>query len=234
MRLESVSFSHIESGEPVLSEVNLDVAPGQRVVVVGACGSGKTTLRRLAAGLSPPQIGRVLYDGQPLQDIPRPILASSIGWVSQEVALFSGSIRENITLFDDTISHEAVIAAARDAQIHDVIGRLPGGYDSMLLEGGANLSGGEAQRMEIARALAGDPNFLILDEATSALDPLVEEAIEQNLRRRGCGALVIAHRLSTIRAADEIVVLDKGRIVERGTHDELIERRGRYFALVNE
>jgi ABC-type multidrug transport system fused ATPase/permease subunit len=165
--------------------------------------------------------------------IPSAVRAATIGWVSQEIVLFSGTVRENLTLFDNTISFEAMIEAARDAEIHDVITRRPGGYDSFLLEGGTDLSGGEAQRLEIARTLAGEPSFLILDEATSALDPLVEEQIEQNLRERKCGALVVAHRLSTVRDADEIVVLEGGRIVERGTHDQLLALAGRYQALIN-
>lgn len=233
IRLEGVNFAYSEGSPNVLSDINLDIPPGKRVVIVGSSGSGKSTLARVVAGLYTPQSGRVLCDGKPLMQIPSAVRAATIGWVSQEIVLFSGTVRENLTLFDNTISFEAMIDAARDAEIHDVITRRPGGYDSFLLEGGTDLSGGEAQRLEIARTLAGEPNFLILDEATSALDPLIEEQIEQNLRERKCGALVVAHRLSTVRDADEIVVLEGGRIVERGTHDQLLALAGRYQALIN-
>lgn len=231
--LEGVGFSHSRSGPEVISNIDLNIPPGKRVVIVGTSGSGKSTLARVVAGLHTPQKGRVLCDGLPLLEIPPAVRAATIGWVSQEIVLFSGTVQENLTLFDTTIPYDAMISAARDAEIHEVIARRPGGYDSVLLEGGTDLSGGEAQRVEIARTLAGNPNFLVLDEATSALDPLVEEKIEHNLRQRRCGALVVAHRLSTVRDADEIVVLDSGRIVERGTHDQLLMLGGRYEALIN-
>ena len=174
----------------------------------------------------------MLIDGADAAALPRELLASARGYVDQDIFLFSGTIWDNLTLWDPMAREVDVIRAAEDACIHDVIMRLPGGYRFQLTEGGANLSGGERQRLELARALVPGPALLILDEATSALDPVTERAVMENLSRRGCALIVIAHRLSTVRDCDEIVVLDAGQVAERGTHPVLLSSGGLYARLL--
>jgi ABC-type multidrug transport system fused ATPase/permease subunit len=183
-------------------------------------------------GLYEPWTGEVTIDGLHRSEHSRAVLCEYVALVDQDVSIFAGTIRDNITLWDPTIPEEDVIAAVRDAQLEDAIASRPGGLDAELREGGADLSGGQRQRLEIARALVRNPSLLVLDEATSSLDPVTEQAIDEALRRRGITCLVIAHRLSTIRDSDEIVVMSKGRIVERGTHDTLLAQGGAYSALV--
>jgi NHLM bacteriocin system ABC transporter peptidase/ATP-binding protein len=233
----AIEFSHVtfgyNKGEAALVEdFSLSVRPGGRVALVGASGSGKSTLARLAAGLFTPWSGEVLFDGRSRAQHDRAHLAANVAYVDQDVALFEGTVRENLTLWEAAPA-EAVDRAVRDAAIEaEILGR-EGGLDAPLQEGARNLSGGQRQRLEIARALVRDPAVLILDEATSALDPASEAKVEAALRARGVTCLVIAHRLSTVRDADEIVVLDRGRVVERGRHDELLAiSNGRYAALV--
>ena len=209
------------------------MSPGKRVAVVGPSGSGKSTLARLVSGLYEPWIGEILFDGHLREDIPPEMLSRSISVVQQDANLFTASIRENITLWNPSVPEETVIAAARDAEIHNEIINRPMGYETMVAEGGGNFSGGQKQRIEIARALAAEPVILILDEATSALDAATEELIDSALRRRGVSCLIVAHRLSTIRDCDQIIVLNKGVEVQRGTHDELIlDEDGLYYQLV--
>ena len=232
LELREVNFGYNPLAEPVLADICLTVAPGRRIAVVGGSGSGKSTLGRLLAGLYAPWSGSILVDGRPRDQIPRTVLATSVAYVDQDISLFEGTVRDNLALWNSDIPDDAVIAALRDAAIFDVVSSRPGGIHSVIEENGRNYSGGQRQRLEVARALAIDPTLLILDEATSALDPETERVITDNLRRRGCACLIIAHRLSTVRDADEIIVLAAGRIAERGTHEELLVLGGAYSALI--
>jgi NHLM bacteriocin system ABC transporter peptidase/ATP-binding protein len=233
-RLEfaQVTFGYTPLGPPVVNELSFSVMPGSRIAVVGGSGSGKSTIGRLTVGLFEPWSGEILLDGRPRADLPRAVVASSVAYVDQDPCLFEGTVRDNLTLWDDGVPDEAVVAALRDAELFEMITARPGGVNGRVGEGGRNFSGGQRQRLELARALVGNPSLLVLDEATSALDPETERIITDNLRRRGCASLVIAHRLSTIRDADEILVLSKGKVVERGRHRELMEVDGQYAALL--
>ncbi len=233
LEFRDVTFGYGRGAPPLVEGFSLKVESGRRVALVGASGSGKSTLARLAAGLYRPWSGEILFDGRPRESYAREELARAVSYVDQDVVLFEGTVRDNLTMWDPAADDEVIRAAARHAAIEDEIGALAGGLDAPLQEGARNLSGGQRQRIEIARALARGPSILILDEATSDLDPAAEAIVEANLRKRGTTCLVIAHRLSTVRDADEILVLADGRVVERGTHAQLAAiEGGRYAALV--
>ena len=232
LEMRHVTFGYDRLGAPLIEDFNLSIAPGQRVAFVGASGSGKSTLGRLLLGLYAPTSGEILYDGKLLSEIPRRVFTASVAAVDQEIRLFAGTVIDNLRLWDPTTTEARVVEAAKDACIHDDIAARPNGYLSEVGDAQPRFSGGQAQRLEIARALARDPSILVLDEATAALEPITEMVIDRNLRRRGCTCVIIAHRLSTIRDCDEIIVLDRGKIVERGDHDALVAARGRYFEMV--
>jgi len=234
IRLQHVSFGYLPLEPPLIEEFDLEIPAGARVALVGASGSGKSTLGRIIAGLNRPSGGELLFDGIELSQWPSAALAATRAHVDQEIVLFEGSVRDNLSLWDASIPDSAIMRAAEDAVIHEVISARPGGYGARVEEDGRNFSGGQRQRLEIARALATDPRILVLDEATSALDPVTEAQVMENLRRRGCTLVIIAHRLSTIRDCDEIIVLDRGIPVERGSHEQLVALDGPYRRLIEE
>lgn len=232
VEFRNVTFGYDPIAPPLIENLSFKVAPGQRIAFVGGSGSGKSTLAKLVAGLYKPTGGTILFDGVPADEIPQEIMSHSLAMVEQDIVILEGSVLDNLTLWDNAVPPETVTRACEDALIQDVIAALPNGYSSSLLEGAGNLSGGQKQRLEIARTLVGSPSMLIMDEATSALDAETERLIDRNILRRGCTCVIVAHRLSTIRDCDEILVLDRGKIVQRGTHEELMAQPGTYWKLL--
>ncbi len=232
LRLENVTFGYTAMEPPVVEDFSLEVRPGRKVALVGRSGCGKTTVGKLACRLLNPWSGSVQVGGMDVGRIASDRLSSVVSYVSQDIVLFDGTVRDNVTLWNPNIDEQVVTQALRDAAVLDAVTSRPGNYDAPVGENGRNFSGGQRQLLELARSLANSPEILVLDEATAALDPITEVLVADNLSRRGIACLIIAHRLSTIRDADEIIVLDRGRIAERGSHDQLLARDGLYASLI--
>lgn len=232
VELRDLTFGYSPLDKPLFENFSLSIAPGERVALVGGSGSGKSTLARIICGEYEPWGGELLFDGLPRTQIPADVMRNSFAVVDQEISLFEGTVRDNLTLWDDTIPEHYMRRACQDAAASEFVMALPGGLDGRLLEGGVNLSGGQRQRLEIARALVLNPSVLVFDEATSALDADTEGAVMERLRMRGCTAILVAHRLSTVRDCDVILVMKSGKVVERGTHDELWSADGEYARLM--
>ena len=234
IELRDISFGYSRLKPPLVENFSFHLRSGESIAFVGASGCGKSTVSKMVSGLYRPWSGQILVDDIPIEKVPRAVLNASIATVSQNIVLFSGTVRENLTMWNDAIPEEDIVKAAKDACIHDFIMQQKEGYDLRLSEGAGNLSGGQRQRLEIARALASKPSILIMDEATSALDPITEKKVLDNIAERGCTCVIVAHRLSAIRDCNQIIVMDNGKIVQRGTHESLRDVDGYYRRLVDD
>lgn len=232
VELRNISFGYSILKPPIVSDFSFNISCGSSIAFVGPSGCGKSTVSKIVSGLYKPWGGQLLFDGIPVNNLPQEVLNASVSTVSQDITLFSGTVRDNLTMWNSNISESDMIAAAKDACIHDVVSQKPGGYDFHLTENASNLSGGQRQRLEIARALATNPTILVMDEATSALDPIIEKEIMDNIKRRGCSCVIVAHRLSAIRDCDQIIVMSDGKIVQRGTHEDLKDADGLYRTFI--
>lgn len=232
VELKNVTFGYSRLAPPLIEDFSMTLEPGQKVAFVGSSGCGKSTLAKLISGLYKPWSGEILFDGKPISEINRNILTGSLAVVDQDITLFEDSIANNIKMWDNSIEDYEMIIASRDASLHEDIMKRDGGYQYKIMEGGKNFSGGQRQRIEIARVLAQDPTIIIMDEATSALDAKTEYEIVKAIKDRGITSIVIAHRLSTIRDCDEIIVMEQGKIVERGSHEKLMMQHGKYEELI--
>lgn len=234
VELKNLTFGYSKLAPALIENFTLTINPGQTVAIIGASGSGKSTIAKLLAGLYKQWDGDILFDGRNIKEINTNLVTNSLSMVDQEISLFKGTIKENISLWNSSISDEDIILACKDACIHNFIASLPDAYNTVMDEGANSFSGGQKQRLEIARAFVNNPTIIVLDEATSALDPITEMKIDENIRKRGASCIVIAHRLSTIRDANKIVVLDKGKIVQEGNHNTLKNIDGLYAQLIKE
>lgn len=229
---KDIAFGYSRLEAPLVENFNFNLTPGSSIAFVGPSGCGKSTVAKIVSGLYEPWSGEIKFDGVNVNEIPKEVMSASVSTVSQSITLFSGTVRDNITMWNNGILEADMIRAAKDACIHDVITKKPGAYDFSLTEGATNLSGGQRQRLEIARALVTNPSILVMDEATSALDPVIEKKILDNIKRRGCTCIIVAHRLSAIRDCDQIIVMKRGKIIQHGSHEELANVEGTYQTLI--
>ena len=232
IKMENVSFGYNLLSPPFIENFNLEIKSGERIAIVGGSGSGKSTILNMLNGINSPWSGRILFDGQDIREISAFTKSCSVSCVEQNLSIFEGTIYDNITMWNSAVSEKDVINAAKDAAIYDDISQRPLGFEEIMSSGGRNFSGGQLQRIEIARALAVNPSIIFMDEATSALDPNTEKEVLDNIWRRGCTCIMVAHRLSAIRDCDKIIVMNKGEIVQCGTHDELKNADGVYSQLI--